>query len=84
MKKQVTVTTQHEEIVGGKYGSNKGTMLARGWHQNYSEFETEDGMKGCVCFYGDIIFIEVGKSHRFQVSFRELIEELVDQAKADQ
>lgn len=84
MKKEVTVTTQHEKIVGGKYGGKKGTMLARGWHDNYTEFETKDGTKGCVCFYGDKVLVEVGKSHRFEINLQALIQELVAEAEADQ
>lgn len=84
MKKEVTIKARHKEVVGGKYGGKKGTMLARGWHPNYAEYEDEDGMKGSVCFYGDKVLVEVGKSHRFEINLQDLIQELVAEAKADQ
>lgn len=79
----VKIKTRHEECVGGKHGSSKGTMIAKGWHSNYADFEAE-GLKCSVTFCGDKVIIEVGKSHRYEVSLYEVIAELINEAKADQ
>lgn len=84
---QVRIEHKHHEIVGGKHGGKQGTIVAKGWHDNYSDFKTEiDGKKieGCITYVGDGAMLEVGKDHRFQINFQPVIRHCIEKAMQDE
>ncbi len=69
----------------------KNSILMRGWHVNYAEFE-RDGVKGVLMFFGDKIYLELDKydgkgrrkesAKRYRIEIGGLIQELIGRAKA--
>jgi len=78
--KLISVEDQSSEVMGFK-GSREGTMVARGWHNNYSEFSAElNGVpiEGCVICVGTEFIIEVNGEgenmrRRFSLDLKEIV-----------
>ena len=58
----------------------KKTMVAKGWHPNYSEF-SKDGINGCVTYVGSKMIVEVGEHHRFEIDLSDVIELAIERTK---
>lgn len=76
----LAISDQSSEVLGYKDNRN-GTMIMKGWHNNYSDFEVE-GVKGTVTCIGNHYFIEIGK-RRFALDLKPAIARCLDIAKAD-
>lgn len=78
-KIEVNVVDESDEL--------KSSMLSMGWHNNYVDFETADGRKGNLVFYGETIFLEFDKydkkgnrsdkGRRFKIKMKDLIVQLM-------
>lgn len=86
----IVVATTSPPIVHDESAKIKNSMTMRGWHPNYAEFD-QDGVKGCLTFYGTSLVLEVygqpreaGK--RFRIDIADLVDELVfgNSTKADE
>lgn len=83
---EVEIKSKHEECCGGKFGSKKGTLIAKGWHSNYSDFsQTVDGIeiKGVATYVGSTMIVEIGNDYRWQIDLSSIINGLAEQAFND-
>lgn len=77
------VQDQSCDVLGYK-GSSQGTMVMKGWHNNYAEFEDESlGIKGCVTCVGTEFIIEVN-NRRFGISLKSLVNKCAEITLAEE
>jgi hypothetical protein len=59
--------------------TGKGTMLAKGWQNNYATFEFL-GEKGDLTFTGSGVYVEI-RNRRFYISLKDFIMECIETIK---
>ena len=72
---EVEIQPKHDEI--------KKTMIAKGFHSNYAEFESNN-LKGCITSFGESLIIEIGDFHRWKIDLTSMIKNLLEEALNNQ